>query len=257
MFKKEKLNLNGSRVISFIGARGGCGTTTVALNTAIAFAKSGKYVLYIDGDLYNPNAFLYFDLDADKIDTELIKSLRKDNIVMNNILLSTNNKRIKLVSESPLVGYSMLGNPNHNGTLNMIDKASELFDIVIIDCPSHYSEEMTIAGIEKGNEVIMVTDADNTSLLNISKMKDFVKNLCGVDKLNSVIVNKATTRTYSRDTLSNIGVNLLFTQYYSQSVYELGNKQKIFNDSELRRGDDELQEFRANINSLVGYICNR
>lgn len=256
MFKKEKLNLTGSRVISFVGARGGCGTTTVALNTAMAFAKSGKYVLYIDGDLYNPHAFLYFDLDADKIDTDLIKSLRQE-VILNNLILPTNNKRIKLISESPLVGYSMLGDPNHDGTLKMIDKASENFDIVIIDCPSHYNEEMTIAGIEKSSEVIMVTDADNASLLSISKMKEFVKNLCGVDKLNSVIVNKATTRTYSRETLGNIGMNLLFTQYYSQSVYELGNKQKIFNDSGLKKGDDELQEFRANINSLVSYICNR
>lgn len=256
MFKKDRLNLTGSKVISFIGARGGCGTTTIALNTAVAFAKSGKYVLYIDGNINDPSAFLYFDINAEKINTELIKSLRQD-VVLNNLILSTNNKRIKLISESPLVGYSMLGDPNHNGTLKMIEKASENFDVVIIDCPAHYSEEMTIAAIEKSSEMIMITDADNTSLMRMSKMKDFVKNLCGTDKVNSVIVNKATTRTYSRDTLSNIGLNLLFTQYYSQSVYEIGNKQKIFCDSELRKGDDQLQEFRANINSLVSYICNR
>lgn len=256
MFKREKLNLTGSKIISFIGARGGCGTTTVALNTAVAFAKSGKYVLYIDGNINDPCAFLYFDVDAEKIDTELIKSLRQE-VVLSNLIIPTSNKRIKLISESPLVGYSMLGDPNHHGTLKMLDNASDNFDIVIIDCPSHYSEEMTIAAIEKSSEMIMVTDADNTSLMRMSKMKDFVKNLCGIDKLSSVIVNKATTRTYSRDILSNIGMNLLFTQYYSHSAYEIGNKQKIFCDSEFRKGDDQLQEFRANINSLVGYICNK
>lgn len=256
MFKKEKLNLIGSRVISFIGARGGCGTTTVALNTAMAFAKSGKYVLYIDGNLNNPCAFLYFKIDSDKIDTELVKSLRKE-VILDNLILPTNNKRIKLISESPLVGYSMLGDPNHTSTLKLIDKACDNFDIVIIDCPHNYTEEFTVAGIEKSGEIIMVTDADNASLLSISKMKSFIKNLSGSDKLNSLIVNKATTRTYSRDTLSNIGMNLLFTQYYSQSVYELGNKQKIFIDSALMKGDAQLKEFRANINSLVSYICNR
>lgn len=256
MFKKDKLPMTGSKVIGFVGARGGCGTTTIALNTAVALAKSGKYVLYIDGNINDPSAFLYFDLDAEKIDTELIKSLRQE-VVLNDLILPTGNKRIKLISESPLVGYSMLGDPNHNGTLKMIEKASENFDVVIIDCPSHYSEEMTIAAIEKSHEIIMVTDADTTSLLRMSKMRDFIKNLCGVQKANSVIVNKATTRTYSRDTLSNLGFNLLFTQYYSQSTYELGNKQKIFCNSDVKKGDDQLQEFRANINSLLTYICNK
>lgn len=256
MFKNDKVNFTGSRVISFVGARGGCGTTTIALNTAMAMAKSGKYVLYIDGNIDNPSAFLYFDIDADSINTQLTKSLRQE-VILNNLTIPTNNKRIKLISESPIVGYSMLGETNHTNTLQLIDKAADNFDIVIIDCPSHYSEEFTIAGIEKSSEVIMITDSDNVSMLSMNKMKHFIKNLTGTDKLKSVIVNKATTRTYSRESLENFGMNLLFTQYYSQSAYEIGNKQKIFCDSGLKKGDKELQEFKANINSLVGYICNK
>ena len=256
MFKKDKLKLQGSKVITFVGARGGCGTSTIAINTAVQFAKSGKYVLYIDGDLYSPTAYLYFGVNPDKIDTKLIQSLRQG-ISLGDIILPTENKKVKLVSESPYAAYASLGDANHEATLKLIEKASENFDITIIDAPSYYLSEFTIAGIERSDEVIIVTDSDIKSIVNINKMKDFAYNLSGVNKINNIIVNKATSRTFNKETLNDIGVNLLFTQYYSEHLYSASNNQSVIVNNPSMALKREVQEFITNINSLVSHICNK
>lgn len=252
MFKrKSNINLRGSRIISFIGARGGAGTTTISLNVAQSLANAGKSVLYVDGDLNNPSAYLYLGVKVDDMNIALMKGLRQES-KLDSLLLPTKNKRIKLISESPLIGYGMLGDANLPAIHKMIDDAAEAFDAVIIDCPSNYEAVFTIAAIEKSNDIIMVTDGDSSSLVRMSKMKDFIRSFSGIDKLNACIVNKTICRTFSREVMDNVGFSLLFTIGHSQAIYEIGNKQEIV--LKVKSMSEEVNEFKTAISTLIGYI---
>ena len=146
--------LRGS-VIAFMHAKGGVGTTTLAVNVAAARAREGSSTLLIDLNLLFGNAAMFLDLhprytitdlahlDAPTVTDELFAQFLTDHESGLQVLAAPPSPE-----EGALVGVGIVR--------QAIDAARDQRDIVLIDLPPTL-DEPTLAAIDAADLVCVVT----------------------------------------------------------------------------------------------------
>lgn len=125
------------KVIAFSNQKGGVGKTTSAVNTAAFLARGGKRVLLIDSD---PQGNASSGLGITKKDTEAsVYDILIGNIEPSKAVIKTEYKNLSLIpSGIDLVGaeLELVDEPRRDFKLkDALDKISDDYDIIIIDCP--------------------------------------------------------------------------------------------------------------------------
>ncbi|MCX6897589.1 MAG: response regulator [Verrucomicrobia bacterium] len=181
------------KMIAFIGARGGVGTTTVALNIAAALAKKhkevvaaellGSYSAFYDHFFYKKSRAALNGLDTlMKLDQEKITSREVQRCLVKlpsglNLLLGS--QRAEDFKEL---------DPDKTGTLTRA--LAVLGQYVVLDLPSHASAACQMA-VKHCDFVVVVIDRTPTCVMAGKVMVDLLQ-LCGVIpvRIGVVIVNR-------------------------------------------------------------------
>jgi pilus assembly protein CpaE len=97
-------SLKLGKLVSFIGARGGVGTTTMAANLAWHLAnRQSRRVALVDLDLQNGDCGLLFNIDTTPgLRDALANPLRIDNLLLDRIMTQHGERLFVLGSEEPL-----------------------------------------------------------------------------------------------------------------------------------------------------------
>jgi pilus assembly protein CpaE len=179
------------RVISFFGAKGGVGTTMLAVHLAIFLVrKYGKKVLLIDHKQQLGHVALYLGLkdtqyhfdellrNADRLDSELLKGF----IVRHRSGLD--------IIASP----EMSGSP-HEATSDEFERVMDFlrreYDFVLIDSSASYQATRN-ALIEQSDEVFIVSTPDVASLRDLARMVEHMSlSESSTNKLR-LVVNRST-----------------------------------------------------------------
>ncbi len=155
--------VRNSKVIVFLHGKGGTGTTTLAVNLAVALQSGGAYkAAILDLNLEFPNAAMFLDLKPERALADL-----GDNVVadMDDAdfakYLSEHSSGVKLLtaSERPetaeLVQLPMVQ--------QSIDRLRAHADYVIVDTPATFSQ-LTLAAVDLSDLAVVVTAANLPSL---------------------------------------------------------------------------------------------
>jgi len=155
--------VRNSKVIVFLHGKGGTGTTTLAVNLAVALQSGGAYkAAILDLNLEFPNAAMFLDLKPERALADL-----GDNVVadMDDAdfakYLSEHSSGVKLLtaSERPetaeLVQLPMVQ--------QSIDRLRAHADYVIVDTPATFSQ-LTLAAVDLSDLAVVVTAANVPSL---------------------------------------------------------------------------------------------
>lgn len=155
--------VRNSKVIVFLHGKGGTGTTTLAVNLAVALQSGGAYkAAILDLNLEFPNAAMFLDLKPERALADL-----GDNVVADMDeadfarYLSEHSSGVKLLtaSERPetaeLVQLPMVQ--------QSIDRLRAHADYVIVDTPATFSQ-LTLAAIDLSDLAVVVTAANLPSL---------------------------------------------------------------------------------------------
>ena len=179
------------RVISFFGAKGGVGTTMLAVHLAIFLVrKFGKKVLLIDHKQQLGHVALYLGLkdtqyhfdellrNADRLDSELLKGF----IVRHRSGLD--------IIASP----EMSGSP-HEATSDEFERVMDFlrreYDFVLIDSSASYQATRN-ALIEQSDEVFIVSTPDVAALRDLARMVEHLSlSESSTNKLR-LVVNRST-----------------------------------------------------------------
>jgi len=164
-----------AQLVSFIGARGGLGTTTVAGSVAWCLAHIyQKRVALIDLDLHLGNLALTLDLlPAAGLREALEYPTRIDSRLLAGAMLQESPRLKVLAAEEALVDQIHVAPGAIDTMLNVLRGD---YDFVLVDLPRSLSEEsrrmMTLAGT-----VALVTDLSLASARDLLRLSDFVKTL--------------------------------------------------------------------------------
>jgi pilus assembly protein CpaE len=152
------------RVVAVVGARGGCGTTTLTANLAAELASS-RTVCALDLDFGRGDLAGLLNLSpAVSIPKLLTDSL--DPAKLRGSALSAGPRCSILAQPTEL---SQLVRPTREEVTHLLDVARQTWDLVLVDCGDSVSEAM-LAAVHVADRVMIVATADVLAIQNVVRL---------------------------------------------------------------------------------------
>jgi pilus assembly protein CpaE len=184
---------NSGRILSFFGAKGGVGTTTLAVHLAMFLVRGfKKRVLLIDNHAQLGHVCLYLGLDGSQHHFhELVRNVSR----LDPELLSG------FVAKHPS-GLDVLSSPDMHGGIRNTDAESieqtleflsTQYDFVLLDCEASF-EDVNLAVIDLSNLVYLVATPEIGAIRDLSRYVDgLIQNEHATEKLQ-VVINRYSSR---------------------------------------------------------------
>jgi pilus assembly protein CpaE len=155
-----------SRVIAVTGPKGGVGRTLFTVNLAVAFAKMGKKVAVIDGNLQFGEVAIYYNIKPKRTIYEWVKEGYGHANYSIDQYMSTVDGDVSVLAAPPRPEFFEGISENHIKAA--IEEVKKLFDIVLIDMPVHLSE-IHLRCLDLADEILLTT-VNEVSILRLSKL---------------------------------------------------------------------------------------
>ena len=172
-----------TQIISFLGCKGGIGTSFLVANLAslLAQARRGK-VLVVDLDLGFGQLNYFFDVHPEHTLTELVENIEKlDSIYLQSIFYPISANCYLLPAPARLEEAEAI-NAGHLEKVISYLKENLGFRWILIDC-CHQLDEITMKALELSETLMLVTAQSIPALSNAKKMLDTL-NLLELSQLN-------------------------------------------------------------------------
>ena len=176
-------------VISLIGAKGGVGTTTLAVHLATYLVQThGKKTLLIDNHAQLGHACVYLGIDGSRHNFhELVGNLSRLDSELLRGYIATHSSGLEVLSSPDVCDNHRAIDPAHMG--QTLDFLRGEYDYVIVDCPAAL-DDTNQAAIEASNYVYLIATPEIGAVRDLSRYVDaLVQNDENKDRLK-VIINR-------------------------------------------------------------------
>jgi pilus assembly protein CpaE len=170
----RKSSAKSTQIISFLGCKGGVGTSFLVANIARLLAQErGGKVLAVDLDLGFGQLNYFFDVHPEHTLTEVVGNLeRLDTNYLQGIFTPIGGNAYLLPAPARLEEAEVI-NAGHLEKIFHYLKENLGFRWILIDC-SHQLDEITLKALELSETLIIVTAQSIPALSNAKKMLDIL-----------------------------------------------------------------------------------
>src|SRR6187549_2500027 len=174
------------RVLAMYGAKGGVGTTTIAINAAIALHRElGRKVCLIDGNLQFGDHRVFLDLGLDKksiVDIVTAPSIDQDLIRQ---VLVKHDSGVDLLLAPPSPETAEPSRPQHLPFIT--DQLTSMYDYILVDVDKRL-DDVNLGVFEAAETVFVVMTADLSCLKNVRLILETMGHLgYGPEKVQLVL----------------------------------------------------------------------
>jgi pilus assembly protein CpaE len=182
-----------ARIVLFYGAKGGVGTTTIAINTAIALHKElGRRVCLIDANLQFGDHRVFLDLGLDKMSIVDLATAQGVDIDLIRQVLVKHESGIELLLAPPSPETAEL--VTHDHLPNIISQMASDFDYVVVDIDKRL-DEVNLRIMDAADTIYVVMTADLPCLKNVRLVLETISHLgYSADKVK-LILNRSNAFT--------------------------------------------------------------
>jgi len=183
---------NGGKVVAFLGAKGGVGTSTLAVNLAMSLRHldQEKQVALVDLNLDDSDLPLFLDLQPGKGFRDLAQDLSRLDATFVQSLLSKHDSDLYVLQSGLTGSEGTAGEPIPGGAaLHTLDVMRSMYDHVFVDC-GHTLNPETREALDFASMVFLIT---TLSLPAIRRTKSFLQVMkeagLGPEKV-TIVVNR-------------------------------------------------------------------
>jgi pilus assembly protein CpaE len=193
--RRRKSNPNMStkagRIISVHGPKGGVGTTTIAVNLAVALAQqTGRRVALMDGSLLSGDVGVALNIAHENSIADVVAHLRElDADLLNDTLVKHPTGIWVLPSPSELERAEVIGGAETSAVLAALRAH---FDIVVVDTASRPDEHL-LAALDLSDMVLVVCTPEIASLKNAARFLALAHELGYGDEKLKLTINRLSS----------------------------------------------------------------
>jgi pilus assembly protein CpaE len=184
---KAALQAAHGSVLTFFGAKGGVGTTTLAVHIAIYLVQCHKKkTLLIDNHPQLGHACIYLGIDGSRYNFhELVQNLKRLDSELLRGYIATHSSGLEVLSSPDTCEGRKATDPE--SMAQTLDFLRGEYDYVIVDCPTAL-DETNLAVIEASNQIFIVATPEIGSVRDLSRHVDVLsQNPQNADKVKVVI----------------------------------------------------------------------
>ncbi|HEY0795215.1 MAG TPA: AAA family ATPase [Acidisarcina sp.] len=182
-----------ANVLSFFGAKGGVGTTTLLVHLAVYLTKfHNKKVLLIDHHLELGHVCLYLGLGASQYDFyELLTNVNRLDKELLAGFIATHSSGVEVLSSPSTYTVAAVVDPRSMEL--MLDFLSEHYDYILIDCDTSF-EPSNATVMERSAQVYLVATPDIGAIRDLSAFVDQLVKTSQVKATMHVVMNRYGSR---------------------------------------------------------------
>jgi pilus assembly protein CpaE len=182
-----------AQVILFYGAKGGVGTTTIAINSAIALHKElGRRVCLIDANLQFGDHRVFLDLGLDRMSVVDLATAPTVDLDLIHQVLVKHESGIDLLLAPPSPETAELVTHDHLPSLIGMMKSD--FDYIVIDVDKRL-DEVNLRIMDVADTIYLVMTADLPCLKNVRLVLETIGHLGYSDDKVKLILNRSNAFT--------------------------------------------------------------
>nr|MBA2320085.1 AAA family ATPase [Deltaproteobacteria bacterium] len=234
-------------VLAFAGAKGGVGTSTIAVNLAAEFAGIHR-VLIIDMNLSTGDVGSLLDVAAKDTICDVLGRLDRldERVLGNSVSVHRSKLHALLTPDDP----TTVENITADGVLQLIATAATAYQYVFIDCGTYFDEAVGVA-LNVADQVVLVATADVVSVRDAFRRVKAWQQL-GLDKSRIRLVinrwNKSTSLQLT-DIEQNLGVPV--SAVVAEDVKTV---QQALNEGKLLRDVNRKSDVVRDVGALLGVL---
>ena len=181
------------RIVAFYGAKGGVGTTTIAINSAIAFHRElGRKVALVDGNLQFGDHRVFLDLGLDRKSIVDIVTAPNIDIDLIRQVLVKHDSGVDLLLAPPSPETAELVTQDHMPII--LDQLRSLYDYVMIDIDKRL-DEVNLRILDLADTIFVVMTADLSCLKNVRLVLETIGHLGYEQRKVRLVLNRSTAFT--------------------------------------------------------------
>jgi pilus assembly protein CpaE len=236
------------KLIAVIGARGGVGTSTVAVNLAWHFAhKQGRRVALLDLDLHHGVCGLMLNVTpSGGLHEALDNPLRVDNLFLERMMVQESERLFLLGSEEPLQEESPFP---ANSVDRLLEVVREQFHYVVVDLP-RLPSQIARRVLEMADSRVVVLDQTLQSIRDAARLCQMPA-LDGSSGLPIIVLNRSGEfgrRSIKVDEISGgLGQRVRCVLSFEPTVFASAAAQAIVAAAKRGRFSDAVASLAAEI----------
>jgi len=181
------------RILAFYGAKGGVGTTTIAINAAIALNRElNRKVCLVDGNLQFGDHRVFLDLGLDrKSIVDVVTAPTIDNELIKQVVVR-HDSGIDLLLAPPSPETAELVTQDH--LPNILDHLRGLYDYILIDIDKKLDEH-NLRVLDAADTIFVVMTADLSCLKNVRLVLETITHLGYEQAKVHLVLNRSNAFT--------------------------------------------------------------
>ncbi len=170
------------QLFAFVGAKGGIGTTTLAVNVATALARTKEPTLFIDLHVAYGDAAVFLGAEPKFSVVDALENIhRLDHSLFKTLVVPTAPGLDLLASSSQGVVWSV----DVQRVRRLLDFALQRYRYVIVDCPR--SDATVLDSLEAASKIVLVANQDLAALRSGSRMAATLRQRYRADRVMVVV----------------------------------------------------------------------